>query len=458
MKAVPLSRFLPARIQALLRDGSPRSRAALRNILLSLITKSVTVLTSLLLVPMTIHYVNPTRYGIWMTLSSIIGWIAFFDLGLGTGFRNRFAEARAKGDEELAGAYVSTTYFAVGSVILAVFVVLMVANCFIDWPAVLRLDASYRQELQWVFGIVSGFFCLNMVVNIFSMLLTADQKPGVAAAVNGLGQLCSLGVIFLLTRFTSGSLTNLALYYSGVPCLVMLLCSVIAFRRPPYRAYAPRRSRVRLPLVRDIITLGLRFFVIYLSMLVVFQLINVVVMRELGPADVARYNVAHKYFNLLYSGSLIVITPFWSAFTDAWHRSDFGWMRSTIRKLEGFWLLTILAASLMVAISAWFYRFWVGTEVSVPAALTLSVAVYTVITVLGNMYTYMVAGLGTIGIQMTVYLVSALIAWPLLVFSCRWGVAGVLVFPSLVYLVQALLGRIQLSKLLSGKATGIWTK
>ena len=449
---------MPAFINDWFSGRNQRSRAAVNNIILSLSTKCVTVLTTLLLVPMTINYVNPTQYGIWMTLSSIIAWIAFFDLGLGNGFRNRFAEAKAKGNEELAAEYVSTTYFAVGTVILSVYIILFSANLILDWPSILKVDPSYAGELRRVFAVVSGFFCLNMVVNIFSTLLTADQRPGVAAAINGLGQLCSLGVIYLLTRLTAGSLTNLALYYSGVPCMVMLICSVIAFSGKRYRRYAPRRSRIRLALVRDILGLGVRFFLIYISMLVIFQMINIVIMRELGAEAVTRYNVVHKYFNLLYSGSLIVITPFWSAFTDAYHRGDFQWMKNTLSRLELFWVLSILAAVVMVLVSSWFYRVWIGASVDIEPLLTVTVAVYTLINIIGNLYTYLVAGIGTIQIQMLTYIAAALLSWPLLVFSCRWGVAAVVAFPGIVFLIQAILGRIQIRKLICRSASGIWAR
>ncbi len=168
--------------------------------------------------------------------------------------------------------------------------------------------------------------------------------------------------------------------------------------------------------------------------------------------------MASRYFNLLFSGSLIVITPFWSAFTDAWHRNDRVWMYNTLHKLERFCIVAAVIGAVMVAISGRFYHIWIGDQVQVDLILTAAVGFYTIITVIGNLYTYLIAGLGTIQIQMTIYLISALIAWPLLTFSCRLGTAGIVVFPTLVYLVQAIAGRIQLGRLLSGKATGIWAK
>ena len=92
------------------KGSSERSQEVVKNIIVSVLVKGFTILTSLLIVPMTINYVNPTQYGIWLTLSGIIGWIAFFDLGLGNGFRNRFAEAKANNNLTLAKEYVITFF------------------------------------------------------------------------------------------------------------------------------------------------------------------------------------------------------------------------------------------------------------------------------------------------------------------------------------------------------------
>src|SRR5665648_546203 len=93
--------------------GHERSIKAKKNILASLIIKGLSIAISLVLVPLTINYINPSRYGIWLTLSSIVGWFSFFDIGLTQGLRNKFAEAKAKGEDNLAQILVSTTYATV---------------------------------------------------------------------------------------------------------------------------------------------------------------------------------------------------------------------------------------------------------------------------------------------------------------------------------------------------------
>ena len=82
--------------------GHERSIKAKKNILASFIIKGLSIAISLVLVPLTINYINPSRYGIWLTISSIVAWFSFFDIGLTQGLRNKFAEAKAKGEDNLA--------------------------------------------------------------------------------------------------------------------------------------------------------------------------------------------------------------------------------------------------------------------------------------------------------------------------------------------------------------------
>ena len=67
------------------KKGEERSRVVKKNILYSFAVRFVSILMSFLLVPVTIDYLNPMRYGIWITLSTILSWIDYFDLGLGNG-------------------------------------------------------------------------------------------------------------------------------------------------------------------------------------------------------------------------------------------------------------------------------------------------------------------------------------------------------------------------------------
>ena len=366
-----------SKISITIGSKSKRSKDAIGNIILSLAAKAVSIISSLLIVPLTISYVNPTQYGIWLTLSSIVGWISFFDLGLGNGFRNKFTEAVADNNFILAKQYVSTTYFSLICIVTLLWLIMLFGNHFLSWPQILKVESIYTEELRIVFAIVGTFFCINMVVQVFSTLLTADQKVGFASIINGAGSLISLAVIYILTKYTTGSLTSLALYYSGIPCLVTLIISIIAFSFSSYKRYAPNIKEVRLTLIKDILGLGIRFFLISVSLLLIFQMINIILSRELGPVAVTQYNITNKYFNILHMIMTIIIVPFWSLFTDARVKNDYAWMRNIVKKLEICWIIELIVGLILLAVSQIFFKIWIGDKVEVSFLLSISMLLYT---------------------------------------------------------------------------------
>ena len=442
-----------------LLQSSERSKEAIKGVVLSIIAKMISVLSSLLIVPLTIDYVNPTQYGIWLTLSSIIAWVTFFDLGLGNGFRNKFAEAKAKGNMELARSYLSTTYFAVSIVVGIVFILIIICNNFINWSSILKIDISYREELGKIFIILAAFFCINMIANLVCTMLTADQKAGAASMIQGGGQFLSLISLWMLTRVSNGSLTNLALYFAGVPCLLTIVVSFFIYTSKKYRSIAPDIAHVKTSLIREILGLGIQFFIIYLCLILVFQIINIVISREIGPEAVTEYNIAYKYFSVTFMLMTILVIPFWSAFTDAYHKKDFIWMKKVVRILERCWILSVLAIFVMLAFCGWVYKMWIGTDVQIQLELSIAVAIYMVFNNLGAIYMNLINGIGSIRIQLIIYIIFAVSSWPLMVSFCHiFGITGIVLVPTLVLFFQALFGKIQICKITNQTAKGFWLK
>lgn len=73
--------------------------------------KVVAIVTMLVTVPLTLHYLGSERYGMWMTISSIIGMMGFADLGMGLGLMNAVSEAHGQEDRLAAERYVSSGFF-----------------------------------------------------------------------------------------------------------------------------------------------------------------------------------------------------------------------------------------------------------------------------------------------------------------------------------------------------------
>jgi hypothetical protein len=72
---------------------------------------------------------------------------------------------------------------------------------------------------------------------------------------------------------------------------------------------------------------------------------------------------------------------------------------------------------------------------------------------------YLINGIGTVRIQLIIYLSFAIVSWPLMTLACRlWGVEGIVIVPTIVLVFQTVFGKVQLRKLLNKSAKGIWLK
>lgn len=440
--------------------GSERSVLMKKNILLTLSLRIFTVIPSILLVPLTIDYVNPEQYGIWLTLSSILILMNLFDFGFSNGFRNRFAEARAANDDVLAGQLVSTTYFVISLIALTLLVTFEIININLDWCSLLHVSSAYSSDLRSCFAYLILFFCLSLITNILTSLLTADQKPSLASLLQAIGQVLSLLAIIALRVINgTGSIVELAIAYSGIPFLVFLLGTGYFFFCTNYNKLRPKITAIRVNHVKDLMTLGFKFFVITLCSMVIFQLMNIIITRELGALAVTQFNVANKYFNILYMPAIIILTPIWSAVTDAYVKQDIIWIKSIKKRLEKAWLYCVCVAALMVFLSMPFYHLWVGDKVYVSYYLSIMMALYILVQIIGNAYMYMINGTGKVVIQTIVYVVFAIISYPTFVYGARHlGLEGMLLVPIVFYFVQTLLGNIQLNMILKGDVHGLWAK
>ena len=156
--------LLLEKIKKQVNRGNERSVKAKKNIVYMVLYKGISILAGLLLVPMTINYVDSENYGIWLTLSSMIAWMSFFDIGINHGLKNKLTEALAKKDFALGKKYVSTTYAILTLIFIPLMFVLLLIAPFIKWESLLNLNPSIGQSLIVAVCILIVYFCLNFVI------------------------------------------------------------------------------------------------------------------------------------------------------------------------------------------------------------------------------------------------------------------------------------------------------
>ena len=447
------------KIKSKFLSGSERTVLIKKNILASSMLRVTSILISLMVVPATINYINSERYGIWLTLSGIIAWLSYFNFGFASGFRNKFAEAVAKNEHVLARKYVSTTYTVLALLFIILMIITSIINNYVNWSSILNVSPELNIELRAVSQILIVFFCINIVAEVFSTMLTASQRPAASTAIKTAGNLISLIAIVTLTYTTEGSLEYLAIAYSGIPCLLTIIISFIAFNNGRYKKYAPSLKQIDFKLTKSIIGMGGQFFLIMMCMLLIFQFTNIIISRELGPEAVTLYNVTYKIFSVAEMVIMIILTPIWSAYTDAYTRKDFVWMKRSAAKLEKMGLMTFPIMTLLTAMSPFIFKLWLGDKVETSIYLSAAVAFFIFCKIMGAIYMHQINGTGKVRIQLITYSIIALFAIPVMIYSChKWGLVGIVLIPSIAFFAQFIICRIQLKRIINQTAKGIWNK
>lgn len=450
--------------------GHNRTVKAKKNIIASFFIKGVNIVIGFLMVRITLEYLDQTKYGIWLTLTSIIGWVTFFEIGLGGGLKNRLAVSLAKKNDELAKTYVSTTYAILTLIIVAIAVIFFFVNTFIDWSKILNTDASYANELSVLVLIVFNFFFIQFVLKLIGIVLKADQRPALADSFLTIGKSISLVLVFILVKSTtntttaSGSLIYLGWILSASPVLVLIAASFYFFSTD-YKKLTPSINYVKFKYAKDLLNLGIKFFFIQISMIIIFQSSSIVIAQFYGPAEVTPYYIAQRLFSVIMMIFTIVASPFQVAFTEAWVKKDIIWVKNTVKNLFILWGFLVILAVILYLISDTFFNVWIGSEqmktIVITNKLKISMLMYMVLFSLGGVFNMFINGVAKVSVQMYCHLIGAIIFIPITYFFIKylhWGIESVVIGGMIANFYYPIIAPIQYFKILNNKAHGVWNR
>lgn len=452
--------ILLTKIKNQLFGGHARTNKANKNVLFSFLIKGSSIACQFALVPLTLHYLDKDRYGIWLTVVSLVGWFSFFDIGVGNGLRNKLSEALAKGDVRMAKTYVSTSYALVASIFLSLMVLFWIAGPFINWSRVLNTSPALGAELTRMVLFVFSFFCLQFILNLIGNILFAHQEPALSNMINPLANVLSLIVIFILTLTVPGSLFWVAVVFSLSPVVVLLSFNII-FLGKKFREIAPSFKYIQFKHSKDLFGLGLQFFIIQIAAIVLYSSSNIVLIQLFGPEEVTVYNIAYKYFTIALMINGIITATYWSAFTDAYVRQEFDWIRRTIKRMEKVTYLLMAMVIVSALLANWVFYLWLGGAVKVPYTIQIVMCIYALISLIAAPQHIFLNGSGKIRLQLYSAVITIIITIPLAYLFCKVlkvGPAGVILAMICTTLPVSILYKIQYDKIITGTATGIWNQ
>jgi O-antigen/teichoic acid export membrane protein len=388
--------------------SAERYRRVAWSTLLFTVARFVGLATSFISVPLVVGYLGSERYGMWLTMSSLVAALGPLDLGIGLGLLTVVSDAYGRDDREAARRAISSAAVMLTMIAALAVVVFGAVYFLIPWAHLFNVATPTAvAEAGPASAVLFGAFALGLPLGITGQIQLAHQSSYISSAwaiAGNLGSFIALVAIITL----HGSLPLLVLALTGVGLVAAALNGWFLFRRQlPW--LMPQLRDVDFRAARGLLKTGSFFLVLQLSGLVAYQLDNFVIAQILGASAVPEYAIPAKLFFLAPMLLSFVLTPLWPAYRESFARGDVAWVKRTLRRsiiLTA--LVTIPSSAALVLAGPLLLHLWVGSAVHPTLLLLLGLGTWAIMYTFNGPISMLLNGANMIGFEATCSILMAI--------------------------------------------------
>ena len=404
-----------------------RSKDVVKNVVRSFLVKIISTIVTLSLVPISLGYVDKGSYGVYLTIASVVTWFSIFDFGLVNGLTNRISEALVNDDVKLVRSYLSTTYVFLFFFVIFILSLYFLLDSNLNWNTIFNTKINER-SLRLALRLTVISFCLLFLLKPITSLLMVKQLHFIANGIMVAGNFLSLALIYFCGHLFTNSFVFLvaALVFTYPLCL--LIYSIIYYIKEPF--LRPTIASFKFTYKRKLFGLSIKFFIIQISVIVILTSNNFLIAQFTDNDTVTLYNIAYRYFSIATIFQLMFVHPLWAAFSEAFAKKDFAWIKKIIAQINRLNFFLVLGLVGMLLVNKFAYSVWLGPEIEVPQHINIYLSIYFSLTLFVQAYVHFINGAGTLNLQVLYSLITLMLHYPtayLLMKVCNFGVDGLLI-------------------------------
>lgn len=408
-------------------NNDNRNENLLKQIGTSFVLKVIAVFLNILLVPLILNYLGQEKYGIWVTMISLASWVLFLDIGIANGLRNKLTEALSLNKRIEAKELVSTAYISLSVIVIFSIIIILLILPFLNYQIIFNTIVIKNIELGFATGIILVTVFFNFVFNLVNQLINAVQKNALTAITVILVNTIFIIEIILSKLYTTSSLLNLSILYSIATIISSIIVSILFFNAYPY--LIPSFFHFKNDKVRKIVGLGIQFFFIQLATIVIFATDNFLITQLLGPTEVTPYSITHKTFSTFSMIAVLLMSPLWSAYTEAAAKNDYHWIRKQIIYLNFLMIPIVIGVLILYLFFDYILAIWIGKILIISPLLKLYMGVFVIISIWNNIYSFFLNGISRTKEQVFTAIIGLFINIPLSIFfvkNLEMGSSGII--------------------------------
>lgn len=402
--------------------------------LANIVSKALSLLVLYASVSLTIGYLGPERFGIWMTLASFISLLGFLDFGISSGLVSEVALTSARAPIESLRRLITHALLlltGVGAVLTGLLLLVVTLSPLAEVFNVNRaIDPLELRSGAQTLAILIG---LGLPVVGLQRIFLGLQRAFFYHLLAALGSVVSLVLLVFMSR-AHAPIPALLLGTYGVqlaatlPLLAVLFVDrlVGTFDRAQFVEHT-----------KGLVRHGALFFVLSIGTAIVWDADYIILTKILGAEAVAVYAVGVRLFQLVEQPLQMANAPLWSAYTDALVRGSHSFLRQTlVRAVVLSFAAAAVGSVLLLALSDTLVRLWIQKAVVLPASLLVVMALWAPVRAAGNAFAMYLNGVRVVRAQVIVVIILCVVALPLKILGVYLlGITGIVVATLTAYLI-----------------------
>lgn len=431
-----------------------RLRPLLNNhLFMSAFYKAISGLSLFVAIPLLIHYLGSTNYGVWVLVFTLFQWILMMDFGLSSVLKTKIPELQHSGNSTLIGAYIKAAYVGCCYIAIAIFILFSAAVFFFDIQSVLNVpfESTFVTKL---FLLNVFFFCVNFILNTHKALYVGVHRGKFAEQSIAVNQIVFL-LFLLVPIFVFPSLKEESKLYL-ISCINGINCFIVNFI---YTFYFFRTEKISLSKtlkipkhnLNEMYRLGFKYMVIQVFTFFLFASDNYILAYFFGPKEVVPYDITTKYFHFPLMILMAGMAPLWSSFSKNYLEKNTEWFKMSFKKFNYFYALILIGMLLCAVIAPVIMKIWISEDFSVPPFLIITVAVLTSLRIYITFYSYFFNGIGNLRSTLVLLMMSVVLKIPLayLFIKLDFGISSVVLSSAVCLAIWIIVQPVEASKIVA---------
>jgi O-antigen/teichoic acid export membrane protein len=426
-----------------------RTSNFLLQIKMSFMYKIVGMVLSFLLVPLMIKYLGVEKYGLWAVVFGLVSWLTVFDFGLGNGLKNEITKTLANNDSKLLNKLIITGYITNFTIILLVLGIFLIVSNFINWSNLLNTSVSSQEELLYFVNLVFIIMSINFVVSLIMQIIHGYQKSSYTTFFQMVSNGFILILLYVLYKVdNSQSLIKIAILYGLSLIIINIVGSVWFFKTKTTVQFS--LDYFDKALIKNFMNFGLKFFYLQIAVILIYQTDKIIISHLFGPEEVAKYDLIFKLFTIVLTAHTLVLTPLWSAMTDAYENKDKDWIYKTIKKINLFLVPLFIGIICIISYYETIIDLWIGKEINIDSNLVLFLGISFALMLWNNNYSYIMNGFGKLNLQLYTATFAMIVNIPLSLYLGQYfnSAYGVVIASVILQLIFVWLGPVYVYRLI----------